>query len=193
MRIAFRWFLAFLTAMLLLVFLLKGGIFLSSPMGKPQRADAIVILGGDEGRSFPGLDLYRKRFAPVVLLTGMEREVYAQKYYLTLQARILITGGVRKDAIEFEAASKSSWQEAVNTLKLAKIRGWRKVIVISDPPHMRRLKWTWGKVLKGSGVDFVLVSGEPSWWCAEKWWRNEYSFQYVVTEYIKLLYYFVRH
>ena len=28
-----------------------------------------------------------------------------------------------------------------------------RVIVVSDPPHMRRLSWVWGKAFEGSGQD----------------------------------------
>ncbi len=32
-------------------------------------------------------------------------------------------------------------------------RGWRRVLVVSDPYHMRRLSWTWRRVFEGSGLE----------------------------------------
>lgn len=189
------WLSLLFTATMPLFFFLKAGVFLAAPAGAPQPADAIVILGGDGGdRTLRGLDLYRKRYAPVLLLTGVEGgEQSVQSYYLNWRAQILIAGGVKKDAIRYDAASVNSWQEAENTLKMAKASGWRKVIVVSDPPHMRRLKWVWTKVLRGTGVGFILVSERPSWWNARKWWGDEQSAKFVVSEYVKLPYYFFKY
>lgn len=176
-------------------FFTNAGVFLASPAGKPEFADVLVILGGDAGaRTIRGLELYRKKYATRIFLTSLEYdELDARNYYLHWRSRLLLDGGVKRDAIEFDTISKNSWEEAENTLKLAKQHGWTKIIVVSDPPHMRRLKWVWSKVLKDSGVDFVLVSGTPSWWRADKWWTNELSAKFVVNEYIKIVYYFFRH
>lgn len=61
--------------------------------------------------------------------------------------------------------------------------------MVSDPPHMRRLDWVWGKVFAGSGKSYVLIASEPAWWDAEHWWASEKSAQFVLTELIKMVYY----
>lgn len=64
---------------------------------------------------------------------------------------------------------------------------------VSDPPHMRRLDWVWGKVFAGSGKSYVLVASEPAWWDAVHWWRSEKAGQFVLTELIKMGYYVVKY
>jgi len=65
----------------------------------------------------------------------------------------------------------------------------QRVLVVSDPPHMRRLSWIWGKVFEGSGKEFTLVACEMEGWDAARWWRISSHAQFVFSEYFKLAYY----
>lgn len=191
-----RWLPIIVSWLLLVVFFIsRAGIFLSSPAKQPESADAMIILGGDAGaRSLRGIELYKLGYTTQVILTGLEDgETDIQKYYLHWRSQTIINGGVNKDHIQFDLNSRNSWEEAANTLRLAHSKGWRRVIVISDPPHMRRLQWVWSKVFKDSDIDFVLVAGTPQWWTAERWWSNELSAKFVVNEYLKIAYYLIKY
>jgi hypothetical protein len=96
---------------------------------------------------------------------------------------------VPREAIILEAGAGNSWEEAVNTLALLRKNDWQRVMVVSDPPHMRRLHWIWGRVFAGSGKEFVLVDSNPAWWNADRWWGNDESGPFVLMEYVKLVYY----
>ena len=63
------------------------------------------------------------------------------------------------------------------------------MIVISDPPHLLRVRYAWNKVLGNSGIRSTLVSGELSNWNAKRWWENDLSRRYVISEYLKLGYF----
>jgi hypothetical protein len=63
------------------------------------------------------------------------------------------------------------------------------VLVVSDPPHMRRLSWVWGRVFAGSGKTYTLVASNMENWDAGHWWRTSLNAQFVFAEYIKLGYY----
>ena len=60
-----------------------------------------------------------------------------------------------------------------------------RVGVVSDPYHMRRLSWTWGKAFEGSGLQFTLVAILPAFWKPDAWWRDEKSGAAVIMEVIK--------
>lgn len=172
-----------------------SGKFLSSPASSPQKSDLIIVLGGDAGaRSLKGVELYNSGYAQKVLLTGLEDgEQETRPYYLNWRAQIFISKGIPKKNILFDIQSMNSWDEANNTLKLMKSYGWKSVIVVSDPPHLRRLHWVWGKVFKDSGLRYTLIAGVPQWWQADKWWSNEQAGKFVINEYVKLIYYFFSH
>lgn len=173
----------------------KAGVFLSSPASLPQKADLIVVLGGDAGaRSLVGAELYAKGFAPVVLLTGLddgEKEILP--LYLHWRAQVLVARGVPQETILYDLQSANSWEEAVNTAHLMKDHNWEKVLVVSDPPHMRRLNEVWRKAFAGMGKEYMLIPAIPSWWDAEHWWQNEVSGKFVVNEFIKLGYYWLKY
>lgn len=167
------------------------GKYLSTPTQIPHKADLIVILGGDTGaRSLKGAELYRSGMAPVVLLTGLdEGEKETLPHYLHWRCQLLQSKGVAADVLLFDDKSENSWQEAQNTLNLMSQKGWQWVIVVSDPPHMRRLDWVWGNAFAGSGKNYQLIAAMPSWWQRDSWWANERSAKFVINEAIKLVYY----
>jgi len=123
-----------------------------------READLMLVLGGDSGdRSLTAARLYAVGMAPRLLLTGLEtgpRE--GRRAYLHWRAQILADAGVPPERLEYDAESGNSWRKRSTTRRLMEGRGWRRVLVVSDPYHMRRLSWTWGKAFEGSGLQFTL-------------------------------------
>ena len=107
--------------------------------------------------------------------------------------RFLLEHGVPTNMLAVDAISTNSWEEAVNTLRLMRERDWLRVLVVSDPPHLRRLAWAWGKVFEGSGKEYRLIAAPLEGWDPGRWWQNDSSARYVVTEVNKLAYYRVAH
>ena len=69
----------------------------------------------------------------------------------------------------------------------------RSVIVVSDPYHMRRARWTYRRVL-GKDVQVQMAPVPDGLFpCRERWWTDEDSRKYVEEEYVKLLYYYARY
>lgn len=172
-----------------------AGHFVAGPADAPSEADLIVALGGDSGnRIREGLSLYDKGYAPRILLTGIEfGDPHVRPAYLEWRAAFLTTRSVPPNAILFDGISANSWDESGNTLALMRQQGWHTVLVVSDPPHLRRLSWVWGKVFAGSGLEYRLIAAPMPGWDAGTWWRNEESGQFVLMELIKLGYYWARY
>ena len=178
-------------ATLFVVVFFQAGSYLSSPAQTPVRADIILALGGDSGdRIAMAARLYDQRYASRVMLTGLENSpAMMRSNYLNWR----VNEKVPDSAVILGQGTGNSWDEAVNTLALLKQRGWKRVMVVSDPPHMRRLHWVWSKVFAGSDKEFVLVHSAPEWWNPARWWANDQSRLFVVMEYIKLAYYSVKY
>jgi uncharacterized SAM-binding protein YcdF (DUF218 family) len=167
------------------------GFFLQAPAAAPVPADLIVTLGGDGGaRVLKAAELYLGGYAPRVLLTGVEGgHDRVRRHYLSWRARYLTDNGVPRAALMFDEASKSSWDEGVNTLELMRRQGWTRVLIVSDPPHLRRLHWVWHRLSAPAGIEYRLVASEPAWWDTAHWWGNEQSSQFVLSELGKMAYY----
>ena len=196
-RHGWRWAAAAVAALVALAIwaVLQAARFLEAPASAPAQADLMVVLGGDSGdRVLIAARLYAAGIAPRVLITGLEespREV--RRAYLHWREQVLAEAGVPPERLEHDAESNNSWEEAVNTRRLMQARGWRRVLVVSDPYHMRRLSWTWRRVFEGSGLEYSLVAASPAFWKPDEWWRDEKSGQAVIVEYIKLAYYLAKH
>lgn len=138
----------------------QAGRFLEAPAETPSHADVIVALGGESGdRVLTAAGLFRDGFAPRLLVVGMDMNpAGVRPSYLNWRAQVLVEQGVPLERMIYDADSSNSWEEAVNTRRTMEANGWQHVLVVSDPYHMRRLQWTWGKVFKDSGLNL-------------RWWR----------------------
>lgn len=112
-------------------------------------ADAIVVLGTAQwnGRPSPVLrarldhavDLYEQGLAPLLITTGGNgldqrfSEGGVGRSYVTAQ-------GVPVQAILTEEEGETSWESLRNVASLLHARGLQRVVVVSDPFHMMRLK-----------------------------------------------------
>jgi uncharacterized SAM-binding protein YcdF (DUF218 family) len=183
-----------LGSIVLVLAILGAGHFLEAPGQPPEKADLIFALGGDNGGRVNGvLDLYRRGFAPRVMVGAEGINPKTRTAYLSWQARYMVDGGVPEQALLLDRRSRNSWEEASNTLSLMRSLKMDRVLVVSDPPHMRRLSWVWGKVFEGSGKQFTLVASETPDWDAAHWWHTSPNAQFVFAEYIKLAYYLVQY
>jgi uncharacterized SAM-binding protein YcdF (DUF218 family) len=167
------------------------GLLLSLPGSKPQRADVIIVLGGDNGlRVRKGAELYLAGYASHILLTGIDKRYYRPNHPDWRERRMKELG-IPKKAIRIDTGSQTTWEEAVNASAIMEKKGWKKAIVVSDPPHMLRLSQTWRKAFSGTSRRFVLVPTNPEWWQPLFWWKNKTSCRFVINEIKKNLFYAV--
>lgn len=125
-------------------------VFLVSRQDQHQRADAIVVLGAAQynGRPSPvlrarldhALGLYREGLAPVVVVTGgigegdRVSEATVGQQYLTAQ-------GVPRQAIIVRPEGRSTQASIAAVARWAEPLGIRRVLLVSDPFHMLRLRF----------------------------------------------------
>lgn len=173
-----------------------GGFFLEAPSYQPTRSDLIVVLGGAtvNARLQKGAELYRKGLAGRLLVTGFsEPGSDATGLVLDWRQSYLERLGVARDSIVRDASAKSSWEEAFVVRSVLREQHGKSALVVSDPPHLRRLSWVFHRVFEGSGLEYRLIASEPPWWNPSVWWANSASASFVILELVKLGYYAVEH
>jgi uncharacterized SAM-binding protein YcdF (DUF218 family) len=111
-------------------------------------AQAVIVLGAAQFDGRPSAvlrarldhaaDLYRRKIAPVVVVTGgkMEGDRFTESQ---AGANYLHTKGVPDEAILREATGRTSWQSLAASARFLKERGISDVVLVSDPFHAARI------------------------------------------------------
>jgi uncharacterized SAM-binding protein YcdF (DUF218 family) len=171
---------------------LNLGHWLSAPATAPIQGDIIVVLGGSGGYERVGraLDLYRQGYAKEILLAGFHGAAEQRgDLYRHWEAKFLMAGRVPPEALLFDDQSKNSYEEAHNTARLMQSQQWKRALVISDPPHLRRLDMVWGPVCAKHGLEYRLIAAESPRWDPSRWWHDGVWAKFVGMELLKLSYY----
>ncbi len=120
----------------------------------PQSADAIVVFAGgvgESGRAGGGVqervaravELYRNGFAPNILISS--GYVFAMREAEVMKA-IAVANGVPGDAIVLEEQAANTYENVSRSARILDDHGWRRILLVSSPYHMRRATMTWRKV-----------------------------------------------
>ncbi len=184
-----------LLSVLGLIAFFRLGYWLEAPGQSPARADVIILLGGNsKSRLQTGMELYRQGLAPRILLIGEASPDPPSAHPLpNVRLLYLLEENVPRDAILVDARARSSYEEAIDARSMMRQHGWSRALVVSDPPHMRRLSWIWRKTFRGIDSTYLLIPTHPLWWNAGTWWRDDWAQRFVLTEIIKIGYYFALH
>jgi uncharacterized SAM-binding protein YcdF (DUF218 family) len=145
------------------------------------KADALVVLGGGDGRVERADELYREGAAPSVVVTG----------YGDCESNIkqLERLGVPSDAITPEPAALTTLQNATLSVPLLRAMRVHRVIIVTSWYHSRRALACFEHV----APDLKFYS-RPSYLDYQPKSQNRAGFSWHVNyEYVKLLGYWVGH
>ena len=172
---------------------------------EPSRADVVVVLSGSpvyDERIRHGIGMLREGRAPSIVLTN---DGLRGRWSRRRQANLTSTERARdavRDAgipeqrlITLPQRVNSTYDEAVVIRGFAEKTGIRKVLVVTSPYHSRRALWVFRRVLEPAGVEVGIDSPPPgeqspspgTWWLSRAGWRS------VALEYVKLVYYRIKH
>jgi uncharacterized SAM-binding protein YcdF (DUF218 family) len=134
--------------------------------GPPEHADAVVVLSGGRERLPPAMALVRRGVAPVLAISSVthtrpwplgERLCRARRY---AGARVLC----------FEARPYSTRGEAEAVERLARARGWTRVVVVTSRFHVTRAHMLFRRCYDGR----LWMEGVSStWWKLPLDWADE--------------------
>jgi len=162
------------------------GLFLSNEVlcvdsGNVQ-GEVMVVLGGETiHRPARALELYQQGAAPRILITGAGD---------CQEVRIALTGkGVPPAALQIECDSHTTEQNARFSIPLLRALGVRRVIVVTSWFHSRRAL----KCFCHQAPDIEFISRTTMEDLPKSHWPNKYERGWVLAEYAKLLYYWLRY
>lgn len=155
----------------------------------PAPSDAIVVMAGDPDyeRTATAAALMRAGRSRLLILTGGERGPGDSAESLRAQAVAL---GVRPEDIRLETASHTTREAVLGAAPILRSVGARTVTLVTSPYHQRRAAAAARRAWPGIAV--LSHPASPSSWRPDHWWRDRGRRAVVVSEYVKLAYYWAR-
>ncbi len=158
-------------------------------------ADVIHVIAGEDYRTEYAIQLYKNGYGKTLFFTGGWCEIHHYSHGEHAKGMSLAQG-VPPAAIAFDDSGVTSTYMEAERLKEWVARSpypVQSIIVVSDPFHMRRVRWTYRRVfgeqiqVRMAPVPFQLTPYQRTWW------KDPGSRQNVREEYSKLVYYLFRY
>jgi uncharacterized SAM-binding protein YcdF (DUF218 family) len=157
--------------------------------------DVIHVIAGGDYRTDYAIQLYKQGYAKTIFFTGGWCSTHG--YYHGIHGQELaLSQGVPPDAIAYDDSSVTSTYEETVRLKAwmdQHLVSVQSVMVVSDPFHMRRARWT-NRFVLGKAIKIIMapVPFDQTPY-QQQWWTDQASTRYVKDEYKKLAYYYFRY
>jgi uncharacterized SAM-binding protein YcdF (DUF218 family) len=169
-------------------FLVVGGVLgfreigaLLSAADVAGKADVIICLSGSEDRIGKAAAMLRAGLAEKVVATT------DLAYRQMLAAKVLPEQILRADW-----SADSTYEEGLLVWKLLSGKSYVSALVVSDPFHLYRARWTLRHFFSDGSMALSFVSSDaPS--LQGFWWSNRSSRLFVLSELPKIVYYWVWH
>lgn len=144
----------------------------------PEKADAILILGGEsQGERIElGAKLYKQGYAGTVLLAGNG------EYNWKEQA---ISHGIKAEYLIREPISNTTLDNAKFSYQIVTENGFRKVIIVTSDYHSKRALMLFSNVFKNSDIKLIMCSARTNLVSVREKIRR------IGGEYLKILHYFL--
>ena len=143
-------------------------------------------------RTPKGLDLWQKGFAPLIFLTNEQPRNSNYQHLeisnLEFAKRVAAQSNANVPWAVIPSISgggTSTFDEAVDTLRLAKERDWRRIIIVTDHFHTRRALYAFEKVFDKSGIEVQVGAANNEIFDATNWWTSDIGISSFVLETIK--------
>lgn len=153
--------------------------------------DAIVVLGAalnSDGsassalrrRARHGVALHRSGAAPAILFSG-GKAVNGMSEAQAMRD-IALEMGIEPERMLLEADSNTTWENAHNSVGIARQNGWQRIVIVSDEVHLPRARFAFKKAGMEVGSSAPRVFDVPA----------TTQFKQSFSEWAALAYYWLR-
>ncbi len=141
----------------------------------PVPADLIICLSGKH-RIAKAARLYHQGLADTVLLT------------VNTTDDVLVQKGVPSSAVKLAPGVRTTFEEASAARKYVRQNPAATALVISDPYHMSRVRWSFEKAFQSMDIRLVFVASDL-FWPQHTWFNDPFARYQVASEVSKMLFY----
>ena len=159
---------------------------------------AFVLSGGPWDRGNEAVNLFKKNFADTLVCTGENiphdfKALGLDMLESEITEKNMLNQGVPKEQILLLKKGTSTREESEEILSFCKARNVKNIIVLSTDFHTRRIKQVFKKKFEKEGIEVIVWAAPSSSYDALNWWKSENGLIALNNEYIKQLYYLVKH
>ncbi len=162
--------------------------------------DAVIPLAGSEmDRQLEAADLYKAGLTHFIVLTRGHREqavdlLEEQGIHVPDPTEIardaFVAFGIPRDAIIIPPIPHDNTAHEAQTLtRLARERGWRRILVVTSRFHTRRAGFAFRRAMQGTGIEISVRSTRYDSSDPAHWWRSRENIRWVLSEGPKFLAY----
>lgn len=162
---------------------------------RPQKADAILVLGGSFTRPFQAADLYRQGLARKIYISVPAREdqhrlldeagiAFPREEEIVRQ--VLLKKGVPASAIEYFGKASVSTAAEAQAARVLFAGGAPRLLVVTSPYHLRRTKMIFADALPAADIRVIATSYDPF---PQAWWKDQNAARNVLLELAKITFY----
>ena len=161
-----------------------------------EKADAIVVLGGQYYRPIYGAELFNKGYAPLIFASKPVTEpeiVQVRKlgimfpFQWEVFKEVLLKKGVPESKIRFFGNANVSTLEEAEELEKVLGPEIKSIILVTSPLHTRRAGIIFRKILPPEIK--IIVAATPYEHVSAQWWNNFRTAPFVILEVAKTLYF----
>lgn len=162
--------------------------------------EALFVLSGNpKDRALESARILQAGYAPYIVCTGesVPRLFEVIGDTTTDEADLsriaLLKAGVVDSKIEVLHIGTSTREESDAILAYCKNKGLKKIMLVSDKFHTNRIDYAFRSLFEKAGIELVLRGCPSTAYSEDMWWAEEAGLLMVNNEYVKLIYYHLRH
>jgi uncharacterized SAM-binding protein YcdF (DUF218 family) len=167
-------------------------------MEPPRPVDAIVVFGGGVGESgqagggyqervVSAVDLYRAGYARAIVFSSGFRFAMREA---EVMRDLAIANGIPPDAVTLEDRAANTHENVEFSNAILRKHGWKSILLVSSPYHMRRAVLTWRAV--APDVTVVPTPVERSLFYSHTYGASLTQMDGILKEYLAIALYWYR-
>lgn len=169
-------------------------VLFSTPTYDYREADVLIVFGChlkfalDERINYALSILNTKKINKIILTGGVgaKGDFNEAEYMLN----VLLSNGISRDAIIVEDKSTTTEENVINTIEILKSHDLltnKKIILLSNEPHLRRIRMEFNHLVKNCNIEYVCEYPKNSLVSYDKVMETEESQALAVNEIKKII------
>jgi uncharacterized SAM-binding protein YcdF (DUF218 family) len=165
-----------------------------------QKADALVVLSGSAfERGSKGTELLQNGYARMIICPGGNLDLnylilFGDSIYESdITKKKILQSGVTDSSVVCIHNGTSTQEEAQAVKEYCKLHHFKSIIVVSTYFHTARVKRVYSKIFAGSGITIIVRGAKSVHYDESIWWQSEEGLISFNNEWIKTVYYFIKH